>query len=83
MTIVSKYSSEKINLRKLLGIGLCILIDRIQIKNNDELVVRGLFQLGARKQLLKSKFKQESVTFMPPNKEVKINNIKPFPVNWT
>ena len=37
----------------------------------------------ARKNLLKPTYKQESVTFMPPNKEVKINNIKPFPVNWT
>ena len=39
----------------------------------------------ARKNLLnfKSKFKQESMTFMPPNKEVKVNHIKPFPVNWT
>ena len=36
-----------------------------------------------RKNLLEPKFKQESVTFMPPNKEVKINNTKPFPVNWT
>ena len=45
----------------------------------------GLFQLGVKqeKNLLKPKFKQESVTFMPPNKEVEINNIKPFPVNWT
>ena len=32
----------------------------------------GLFQLGVKqeKNLLKPKFKQESVTFMPPNKEV-------------
>ena len=47
-------------------------------------------QLGAvsirsytRKNLLKPKIKQEFGTFVPPNKEVKINNIKPFPLNWT
>ena len=42
--------------------------------------------LGAvsiRTNLLKPKFKQESLRSMPPNKEVKNNNIKPFPVNWT
>ena len=40
----------------------------------------GLFQLGsqARKNRLKPKSKQESVTFMPLNKEVKINNKKLF-----
>ena len=46
---------------------------------------RGMFQLGVKqeKKLLKPIFKQEYVTFMSLNKEVKINNIKPFPVNWT
>ena len=45
------------------------------------LIIWGLFQLGVKQEkiLLKPIFKQESVTFMPPNKEVKINNIKPFP----
>ena len=38
----------------------------------------GLFQLGVKPIL-----KQDSGTFKPPNKEVKINNIKPFPVHWT
>ena len=37
----------------------------------------------SKKNLLEPKFKQESVTFMPLNKEVKINNTKPFPLNWT
>ena len=37
----------------------------------------------ARKNRLKPKSKQESVTFMPLNKEVKINNEKLFPLNWT
>ena len=65
----------------------------ILFRNADCLVDRkivkyelwGLFQLGAKQEinLLEPKFKQESVTFMPPDKEVKINNIKPFPVNWT
>ena len=36
----------------------------------------------SKKKLLKPIFKQESVTVMPPNKEVNINNIKQF-VNWT
>ena len=45
----------------------------------------GLFQLGVKQEkiFLSQKLKQEFVTFMPPNKEVKINNIKPFPLNWT
>ena len=50
----------------------------------------GLFQVGVIQENIsltlnfKPKFKQEeSMTFMPPNEEVNINNIKPFPVNWT
>ena len=45
----------------------------------------GLFQLGVKQEkiCLSQKLKQEFVTFMPSNKEVKINNIKPFPLNWT
>ena len=50
----------------------------------------GLFQVGVKQEKIsltlnfKPKFKQEeSMTFMPPNEEVKINNVKPFPVNWT
>ena len=36
--------------------------------------------------MLKPEIKQELVKFLPPNKEVKINNIKPFPgcheISW-
>ena len=45
----------------------------------------GPFQLGVKQEkfCLSQKVKQESVTFVPPNKEVMISNMKPFPVNWT
>ena len=47
--------------------------------------IRGLFQLGVEQEkiCLSQNLNKKPVTFMPPNKEVKINNIKPFPVNWT
>ena len=47
-------------------------------------MTRGLFQLGVKQEkiCLSRNFKQESVIFMPLNKEVEINNIKIFPVNW-
>ena len=62
--------------------GLTITWDYCrQISSEDQGAVS--IRSSAIKNLLKPKFKQESVTFMPTNKEVKINNTKPFPVNWT
>ena len=60
--------------RELVDTDSEVLVSAIKKEPKVGRNTRGVFQIGV---------KQESVTFMPPNKEVKINNIKPFPVNWT